>query len=772
MMIVRGCLLAFCFLVSPLHGEQHPKLWEKTFPWDVLAVVNSDSNRTTTQAPGEEAVSTFNFVPADSDQGTFQVLGSPYGVLLLAVNDKSQYVQLVALDVVTGEKLWQLACTGLPVAALPRLPGERAIRVQSELLTTRSQVIVVQQQDSGKMLVAYDIPTGVELWRSAAGGFDLSEMMKQMNIAMPKLKGLAGRAMEEATDQIQSVASAYSYNMLPQRNLLMKSCVDLGGAVLEAVDLDTGQSEWSQRAPLPQRPPVSSIDSGKRMSLRESKAAMKKMQQDGLLPSGGHMTARSVQENTAALTGRAMTRAFLAESLVVGCTGPLAETRRESELCAALKADTMATGQVPSELHEAEPHGWLATKDTMLVRLPQKIAAFRLSTGEKLYEISDNRVAAIDSGFRFTSFPYSDGDWSFWFDRQGKSNTLVALDTRTGTLPWQVPIPNQKVVGFLVWERVLAVATTTEIILVDRASGQVVGREKPLGGAEIRSASPLDARSMLVVGDAQIRRFEVDPWRQVYATSIPQDRSSVLSQMLAIALVAAISRVPVPMMGPSPGTFIHVPYGLTPGGFETTSRLLANLDSPALMKLEQRSAHYTYFTSGDVIHRVDVLTGEREKVASAPKKDSTLAIDESRGLGCLIRKRTLTAYQIPMDDAERRTAQYGDGMEIGFSESRRAEKLETSDKPKAAAAYLSAVRGFSSALAAAEEVREKAVLNLALGRAYDRLSVVSPQESASWKEKAVQEYRTAVNLTCNEPAGGLEGLCRNATELLQTGALR
>jgi hypothetical protein len=120
-----------------------------------------------------------------------------------------------------------------------------------------------------------------------------------------------------------------------------------------------------------------------------------------------------------------------------------------------------------------------------------------------------------------------------------------------------------------------------------------------------------------------------------------------------------------------------------------------------------------------------------------------------------------------MDDTARRTAQYGDGMEIGFSESRRAEKLETSDKVKAAAAYLSATRAFLSALAAAGNVRERAVLNLALGQTYDRLSVVSTQESASWKGKAIQEYKTVVNLTCDEPAGGLESLCLTATELMQ-----
>jgi hypothetical protein len=489
------------------------------------------------------------------------------------------------------------------------------------------------------------------------------------------------------------------------------------------------------------------------MTISDAKAVMKKLQ----------------QEDTTALVGGMVARSFRAGLFVQGCAGagPMAEAQRESGVCPpTLKTYSMATGQLAWELREADARGWLAAKDTVLVRLPQKIVALKLSTGEKLYEISGDRAAAIDSGFDSLS-SYSDGDWVFWFDRKDKSKSLVALDTRTGTVPWQAPIPNEKVAGFLVWDRVLVVATATEIILVDKASGRVVGREKPLGRAEIRAASPLDARSMLVVGDAQIRRFEVDPWRQVYATTIPQQGPSVLSQILALALVAAISQVRVPMMGPRPGTFVQVPYWRTPGGMVTINRFLAHLDSPALVKLEQRSAHYTYFNSGSAIHRVDVLTGKREEVASAPKKDSTFAIDESRGLGCLIRNRTLTAYQIPMEDTARRVAQYGDGMEIGFGESRRAEKLEAGDKAKAAAAYLSAVKGFSSALAAGEEGQEKAVLHLALGQVYDRLSVVSTQASSSWKEKAVQEYKTAASVTCNGPAGGLEGLCRTATELLQ-----
>jgi outer membrane protein assembly factor BamB len=735
--------------MSPLQGEQRPKLWERTFPWDVLAVVNADSNRVTVQAPGGEAVSTLNHVAVGSDSGTFQVLGSPHGVLLLAVNDKSPYVQLVALDVVTGGKLWQVACTGLPVADLPELPEWRANRVVSDFLTTRSQVIAVQQSDNGKMLVAYDIRTGVELWRSAAGGFDLSEMLKQMTAAMPKATGRAGRIMKGTMAQFQSVA--FSYYMLPQRNLLVKVYSDPAGVVWEAVDLDTGESGWSLHFP--------PVDSGKPMVGVASKLATKNAAKTA--------AKKMQQEDTTTLAGGMIGRSFRGELFIEGCTG-LAEALRElrSGTCPPLKVYSVATGQLAWELREAEVRGWLAATDTVLVRLPQKIAALKLSTGEKLYEISDNRVAAIDSGFNSLS-SYSDGDWIFWFDRKDKSKSLVALDTRTETVPWQAPIPNEKVVGFLVWERVLVVATTTEIILVDKASGRVVGREKPLGGAEIRAASPLDARSMLVVGDAQIRRFEVDPWRQVYATHIPQQGSSAFSQIFVLALAAAMSQVRVPMMGPGPGTFVQVPYWRTPRGMETTYRLLAHLDSPALMKLEQRSAHYMYFNSGDAIHRVDVLTGKREDVASAPKKNSTFAIDESRGLGCLIRNGTLTAYQIPMDDTARRAAQYGDGMEIGFSESRRAEKLEASDKAKAAAAYLSAVKGFSSGLAAGEEGQEKAVLHLALGQVYDRLSVVLTQETESWKEKAVQEYKTAASVTCNGPAGGLEGLCRTAAELLQ-----
>ena len=680
MTIVRGCLLAFCFLVSSLQGEQRPKAWERTFPWDVLAVVNADSNRVTVQAPGGEAVSTINLstlnhVAAGSDSGTFQVLGSPHGVLLLAVNDKSQYVQLVALDVVTGEKLWQVACTGLPVADVPNLPTFpewRATRVVSEFLTTRSQVIAVQQSDSGKMLVSYDIRSGVEFWRSAAGGLDFSEILKRMNLAMPKATGRAGRMVKQFSQVMPSVG--LSYFMLPQRNLLMKSYLDAAGGVMEAVDLDTGQSGWSLHWPPPK------VDGGKLMTISAAKAAMKKLQQEDTTAPGWGMIARN----------------FRGELFVEGCAGagPLAEAQRESGVCPpTLKTYSMATGQLAWELREGEPSGWLAAKDTVLVRLPQKIVALKLSTGEKLYEISGDRAAAIDSGFDSLS-SYSDGDWVFWFDRKDKSKSLVALDTRTGTVPWQAPIPNEKVAGFLVWERVLVVATTTEIILVDKASGRVVGREKPLGGAEIRAASPLDARSMLVVGDAQIRRFEVDPWRQVYATLIPRQGPSVLSEILAVALVVVLSQVSVPMLGPRPGSFVQVPYWQTPSGMATIFPLLGYLDSPALMKLEQRSAHYTYFNSGDAIHRVDVLTGKREEVASAPKKDSTFAIDESRGLGCLIRNRTLTAYQIPMDDTARRAAQYGDGMEIGFGESRRAEKLEASDKAKAAAAYLSAVKGF------------------------------------------------------------------------------
>ena len=769
-MILRGCLLTFCLLLSPVWGEQRPKMWEKTVPGEILAVVNADSNRVTGQAMGGETVSTANQLIPDSESGTFQVVGSPHGVLLLAVNDKTQYVQLVALDIVTGEKLWQVACTGLPVTDLPELPAMRTTRATAEFVSTRNEVVALQRSESGQMLVAYDIRTGVELWRSAAGGADPNEMLKQMQQLMPK--GRMAKMMEgqmAAFQKTQSVAS--SFYLLPQRNLLMKVYPEMSGGVMEAVDLDTGQQAWLQRWAAT----ASNVDVSKLMANARAKAADRTSRKKLL---------REAQDIDATTAGAMMGNSFRGDRFLMGCTGRMAEAMQESGAgtCPPLQVYDTPSGRLAWEFREGEAQGWLASANTALVRTPGKVVALKLATGEKLYEVSGAGAAAIDSGFtRITT--YSSGAWIYWLEPGEKNRNLVALDARAGTVAWRAPVPKQKVdlstpwnargTSFLVWEKVLAVATGNEIILIDRASGRVLGREKALGGDEIRAASPLDARSMVVVGDMQMRRFEVDPWREVYATRIPEPRSSVFAEVLAMGLAVAAMSVQVSVPGPSPGTFVRVPYAMTPMGMVTTNRLLASLDSPSLTKLEQRSASYTYFNSGDAIHRVEVLTGSREKVASTLKKGSTFAIDESRGIGCLIRGGTLTAYQVPMEDAARRVAQYGDGMEIGFSESRRAEKLEASDKAKAGAAYLSAVKGFSSALAASEEGREKAVLHLALGQAYDRLSVVSTQESAaSWKEKAAQEYQSAASATSTGAATGLEGLCQTATERLQGKSLK
>jgi hypothetical protein len=163
---------------------------------------------------------------------------------------------------------------------------------------------------------------------------------------------------------------------------------------------------------------------------------------------------------------------------------------------------------------------------------------------------------------------------------------------------------------------------------------------------------------------------------------------------------------------------------------------------------------------------VDVLTGKRDEVVTAPKKDSTFVVDESHGGGFLIRQGTLTGHAMPMDDAARRAAEYSEGMEEGSAMMRRAEKLEAGNKAGAAASYLGAMHVLASALAAGADEDEKAVANLARGHAAERLADLRPEESASWRERATGEYTAAANLTCGRPGAASENLCRTATRML------
>jgi hypothetical protein len=119
-----------------------------------------------------------------------------------------------------------------------------------------------------------------------------------------------------------------------------------------------------------------------------------------------------------------------------------------------------------------------------------------------------------------------------------------------------------------------------------------------------------------------------------------------------------------------------------------------------------------------------------------------------------------------MDDDARRAAVYSEGMEEAAALIRRAEKLEAADKANAAASYAGAMQLLANALAAGADETEKAVVNLARGHAAERLAVVRPEESASWRERATAEYTAAAKLTCGRPGASAENLCRTVTQLL------
>jgi hypothetical protein len=217
--LVRSLVIAsllVIFGVSPFSANDAKTgqaLWEKKLPEEVLAILNADSNRVTLEAPGEEPVSLVNMSVVEFGQAPLQMLNSPSGVILLAARNKSLYVQLMAMDVDTGEKLWQIPCTGLPLSELPKEPDTRTGRIVSTFMTVRNQVIVLQRADdtsggtASNILVSYDLRTGTELWRSQANQINYSDMLRQMSPELADKKGLTGWAMKKAMKDMNQMAS-------------------------------------------------------------------------------------------------------------------------------------------------------------------------------------------------------------------------------------------------------------------------------------------------------------------------------------------------------------------------------------------------------------------------------------------------------------------------------------------------------------------------------------------------------------------------------------
>jgi outer membrane protein assembly factor BamB len=746
-LVVALCSVVHVATRPVVAAGQGQQTWQAKIGGEVLAVVNADSARVTIRDPGDESVSVANasLLMSPAGQGGFQILGTPAGVALLAVRDNTPFVQLVGWDVPAGTELWRVACTDLLVADLSGQPNTRANRILSGFMVDRRQVIVVQRPEAkppngggARALIAYDLRTGSERWRTTAPGIDIAEMMRQMN---QQLKGLAGRIAQKSMEDAMSAGA--SYFTLPDRNLLMKVAVNPTGGLLEAVDLDTGASTWSLTVPLPH------LDRQRSMASPARADMMKNMARD-----------------PAQFSARSISRLFRGDLFFPeACSAVVAEASVGTGQCASLRAYSMNTGKMVWEFAEPSQDlvGWVGGHETVLVRLPKKVVGLRLSTGEKLYEIADHRVAGMVPAFGRTT--YADGSRILWIDQRNKMNTLVALDASTGTMAWEAPISKDDVIGFMVRDAMFAVVTTTEVVLFDRASGQAISRERPFGGAPIRSAHPLDAGGVVVVGDQRISRYDTNPWNQVYATTIPSPEESIGSKVLQLLATAALEAMwLMPVSGPGGQT---MPYGLTPAGAAITYRLNFPDLPPALVaKLERRSSHYCYFASGNAIHRVDVLTGKREEVVAAPKKDTTFVVDESHGVGFEIRKGALTGHAMPMDDDARRAAVYSEGMEEAAALIRRAEKLEAADKANAAASYAGAMQLLANALAAGADETEKAVVNLARGHAAERLAVVRPEESASWRERATAEYTAAAKLTCGRPGASAENLCRTVTQLL------
>jgi hypothetical protein len=342
------------------------------------------------------------------------------------------------------------------------------------------------------------------------------------------------------------------------------------------------------------------------------------------------------------------------------------------------------------------------------------------------------------------------------------------METGSGRILWEIPTSRARFVGLVAREKTVAIGTESELVLIDKRTGEEILRQRPLTDGPVRTVAAPDPQSLVVVGDKQIVRYSVEPWKETFRVTIPEPKRSVWGDLVLIGLAAAVAAMPAYAPGPMPDAFVGKPVGASLAGRLLLRRLETQLfdqSGASIQKLERQSANYFYFNAGGTIHRVDVATGTLEKVNSIPSKDAMLVLDEAHGIGCLIGNRSISAFQVPVDEMARQTTRYVNALEVGFRDMRRGSKMEADNPTKAVAAYLSAAGKLDEAQAAGNEVGEKAVSNLALGRTYDRLSVLVPQDGESWKAKAVKEYLAAASLACSRDARELQELCRTATDL-------
>ncbi len=716
--------------------------WEKQMSEEILAVVNVDGDRMKLQGPSaEDVVLTGSPIGGEPGQSPFQILGTGSGVLLVAARDKSKFVQLIALNVDTGEKLWQVPCTNLPVADLIKTEGARTHQIVSSFLVGRNQVATVQLSDEGKSegggsreLVSYDLKTGAELWRAGGVGGGPADMMRQM---LKNQKGFSGAMMKRALKNIDKMMPQVStYQTLPQKGLVLKLSPDPGGLGLEAMDWDTGQFAWNIRFNLviPDIRQINKTPSAKEMREMTKHASPGKM--PDVMPIQNWIRG---------------------DFLIFGCQGAISEASLGSGQCTTLRAYNLSNGQTAWEFQEGSQDvmGWMPAREIILVRLPKKVVAVKLETGEKLYEISDQRVPLLAGVF--AGRVYADGDQLFWFDLKSGDNKLTAMEIGSGKILWSVPTSRSRIVSFVAREKALVIGGESEMIFLERTSGTEVARQKPLGSGTIRNIAALDSRRVSVVGDKQVAQYEVDPLKEIYRVSIPEPKRSIWGDLILIGLAAAVasSQPNGPIAANAAGQMLGSRLG----------DLLFNRSNASSQELARQSSNYCYFNSGGAVQRIEMATGKLEEVRDLPSKGGVLALDESYGVACLVQNRKIACFRVAVDDKARRTARYLNALDLGHREMRRGSKLEAGDPSKAVAAYRAASSSLGDALMTGGDAREKAVVHLALGRAHERLSVLAAQESDSWKAKAREDYGAARALTCNSDVLDLQDLCGTAREL-------
>jgi outer membrane protein assembly factor BamB len=717
-------------------------LWKLKLKEKPLVFLDADVYSSDPFEPWVAARVAFNY-PSQSPS-PFQVSHAPSGVLLVVVEDDSPCLQLLALDLLSGERLWQVPCTSLVRKSLPSRDFLLS-RIRSTFIVGRHQVVAMQRTASstgaggGKnRVVAYDIKSGAELWSHDPNQATILEIVVNSDDVYRDHKGW----IDYVDKQTSPLAT---FLPVPAMGLLLTNDAGQRAAPNLALDIDTGRPVW--RIPSVYPGPIPNMSMGQR---KKSESLMA-------------MVADRM--NWSSLPRRQVISHFIRDAdLFCGCSGFLAEVYQGTGRCVSLKKYSLKDGQMAWEYQDPSEDvlNWLVSDSVVLVHHPKMIRALDRSSGNRLYRVSDHRFPKLTRAFYGRT--YVDGDLLFWFDRSDKK-MLSALDCTSGRLLWEIPTTKDRLIDFAVGNSFVVFATEKKALVLDKTTGrELLPKPMELNG-KVQSVAALDANHVVAVTERQVTKFATDPWERVFAVNIEKPKPSLFGNILLAGITAAVWSIPTSQPGPRPGSFTRIPYGLTPGGAQLLTPFLYGYSgSKTIQKMEQVTRQYTYLNTGNGIQRVNVETGKSILIRCDISEKTTTVMEKTRRVLIHMDGRKITASRLQPDDPG---LEYSTALEDGLYRIRVGEKYEALDPSRAAKEYSLAGVELSKALTESDDPVDKCVIRLARGRSLDRIAVLSPQGAdLSAREQARSEYEAVVATACNGPSGDLESLCREATRLL------